>query len=223
MQQYIDPSYKPHIQLEEQATEYLLNRDFLVFTGGTYHQSMPDKIVKILQNRYSLTALYLRSRADRIAIHKIKQIEFEFECKTHSNSEFEDIVLEALPIVHYILKSRLGVRCLYIYHNPFIEQHCGFWINNIPTIWKIYIPSRWTGERRTDFNKIFNEFFPNIYIKESKTAGSNDQFIIIQKNVARQLPTWQSLIDNTIEKNELINKDCFLSHHKIQNKQLLLF
>ena len=131
--------YKPHKNLEDDVTDYLLDKGFIVHQS-TYHEVMPRVLARILSLRFSLTALYLRGRADRIAIHRELPIEFEWEAKTHARKDKRDLTIEALPLVHHMAKSRLGVDCLYAARVH--GKDVGFWVSNLPEIKCVFLPLR---------------------------------------------------------------------------------
>ena len=196
----INPDYEPHATLEQTVTDFLIARNFSVFSRGTYHEAMPPELVNILQHRNTPTALYLRGRADRIAVHRARQIEFEFECKTHASQKYHDMTIEALPLAHHIAKARLDVKCLYCYRDPYRQIDFGFWTDEVPTVDRIYVPNRWQGIMLQFFDRILPDCFPGVRIfhPNQPMGGSGDPFLIVKEDMLNQLPTWMQLIDNIL-------------------------
>lgn len=189
--------YEPHAILESGAAKYLQDLGFYIHES-TYHSIMPQILKDILTRRFSFTSLYIRGRADRLAIHSNLPIEFEWEAKTHNNIKYNDLTLEALPLIHHISKSKLGVECLYIarVHN----HEFGFWIDKMPPIRNIFLPPRSIYDPIRDKLKIiFKDYFPNKEIYEWRTGGTNDPFIIIDSEEINKLPDWRELVISRID------------------------
>ena len=123
----IKPDYKPHSDLQDRVSTYLISRGFVV-DDAPYHEKMTREVSDRLKQQRNPTALYLRGRADRVAVHKILDLSFEWECKTHSSRKYSDICIEAMPFFHHRSRYEMsGVKCLYIYENPFNGESYGFW------------------------------------------------------------------------------------------------
>lgn len=197
--QIITPDYRPHAQLEKDVTSYLESSGFIV-DSAPYHEKMKPQIIKTLQNIYTPTALYLRGRADRIAIKKYPPSVFEWEAKTHQSRKYGDWCIESLPLcTHKIIYDLLGIRCLYVYRDPFRGYDSGFWIKNIPTVRELKMPPRWNSNNslKMYFLKVFKKIFPNTNISDMSyaPAGSGDPFVIIDESIVKKLPHWKNLID----------------------------
>lgn len=195
----ITPGYEPHAQLEERIESYLKGQGFFV-DSLTYHDRLPEEVVRILQYRNTPTALYLRGKADRIAIHPKYEIEFEWETKTHENSKYRDLTIECLPLVFHILRSPLGVRCLYACAIPHISKEFGFWIHEFPPVREIHIPSRWELDTREWFKAIFRVHFPTVFIRDVRwnRRFSGDPYLIIDKSELTNCSHWHELIDGLL-------------------------
>jgi hypothetical protein len=192
--------HKPHNSLETDVNEFLKSNNFIT-CSATYHDVMPTDAVKILQYRFDMTSLYIRGRADRIAIHKTIPITFEWECKTHINQKYKDLTIELLPLAHHISKVELGVDCLYIFRTDIAEG--GFWANDLPEIRQIWMPPRKEYEKLRDlFKRIIENIYKTKKITESVVSGSGDPFLIIDKSVIVNLPDWRKLITDRINKDQ---------------------
>lgn len=184
----------PHQTLEADVDAYLRDAGFLTF-AAPYHATMPHEIQERLAFNYSYTSLYLRARADRIAIHESSPLVFEWEVKTHDNSRFPNLCIELLPFMHHVQKASLGVRCLYVFRIPYTGQEGGFWVNKRPAMRDAWITSRVTKWRAGLVDRV-RCMFPeaSVYEKDPR-GGSKDPFLIIdQSEVARQ-KHWSILID----------------------------
>ena len=80
-----------HGRLEDDVAAFLREQGFLL-ASATYHD-VAKEVAAILRWRTSPTATYLRHRADRIAVHPTMPVEFEWECKTHTNPRLHDSAL----------------------------------------------------------------------------------------------------------------------------------
>lgn len=199
-QQRISPDYEPHITLEKRVADYLKAHQFTT-DSATYHTAYQLGTQALLMRNYTATALYIRSKADRIAIHQYKAIVFEWDVKTHENQNRQNWALEVMPLVSHLATVPLGVRCLFVYHNPFTRFECGFWTDAMPPIMRIHLPPRWKGEIRTRYAALIERYFPNVPINEEFVGGSGDPFVLFGWSVVRQLPHWQTLIDAELTKD----------------------
>lgn len=206
MSERIVPSIPGHEELTADVWEFLRENGFLCYSAA-YHDVAPPQIQEILKLRNSPTGLYIRTRADRLAIHKTVPIEFEWEAKTHVSRARNDMCLEALPLLHHKRKADLGVECLYVYRNtnPGHESECGFWVSNIPEIRCIMIPDRWSKKRAGWFQSIFASYFPDAeVISGISAAGSGDPFVVVGEETTHTLVHWRNLIKEITLKQESV-------------------
>lgn len=190
----ITPENQAHEKLEQDAKDFLSELGFLT-DEATYHTVMNLEVKDRLSRIYTPTSLYLRGRADRIAVHKSLPLVFEWEAKTHESRNLHDMLLEALPLCHHLIKAQLDVECLYVYRNPHKNHEAGFWIKDIPTVRIIMIPSRWSGDQISWFTGQFKRFFPETDIRSTgSNAGSGDPFLIIDESTVTRLPHWKDCI-----------------------------
>ncbi len=187
-----------HQTLEDEVTEYLEEIGFKTI-AAPYHDTMPPAIVELLRKRWTLTDLYLRARADRIAIHRTRAITFEFECKTHLTPRYKDLALELLPLVHHFDKARRGVKCLYCYRNPFTNEDVGFWIQNMPPPRVVMLPPRecWI-DKHADLERWANELWSGVPVKRTSVFGSGDPFIVIDSSNLLSMVSWRELVKETL-------------------------
>jgi len=191
---YITPENQAHKKLEQDAKDFLSELGFLT-DEATYHTVMNPEVKDRLSRIYTPTSLYLRGRADRIAVHKSLPLVFEWEAKTHESRSRHDMLLEALPVCHHLIKAQLGVECLYVYRNPHKNHEAGFWVKDIPAARIIMIPSRWNADQISWFKGQFKRFFPEIEIRSvGRTAGTDDPFLIINESIVMRLPHWKDCI-----------------------------
>lgn len=196
----VSPDNRHHAQLEADVTEFLHSLGFLT-ASATYHDVMEPELVRVLQTRESATALSLRTRADRVAIHVDVPAEFEYECKTHLSRRYHDMTVEAYPLALHVIKARYGVRCLYAYRNPIQRHQYGFWVHDLPEIREIMIPGRWSKEQTAWFETVFADAFPGTKLRAlgRRTAGSGDPFAVIDKEVLPRLPDWRDLVYDFVD------------------------
>lgn len=171
-----------HEVFENQMIAALIKRGYIV-SSATYHETLPAQAVEILQRIYTPAALYLRTRADRIAIRR--DLVFEFEVKTHENKRYSDMTIEALPLLHHMMKLNLGVDCLYMYHNPFERLYRGFWVSGMPPIRDFRIPENTRyDDAAVEATKMHGGLLfsaKNIITSPVRGDGSADPYIIIDK------------------------------------------
>ncbi len=193
------PDYEPHKTLENDVADYLKQKGFIIHSS-TYHDVMNENLSNLISKRFTPTTLYIRARADQMAFHMTKKIDFEWECKTHANRKYNDIAIEMLPLAHHISKSKLDVKCLYCYRNPFENCNYGFWASNIPEIRQINIPKApQTKDLWNWFEYQANQNFPNVKIYRTEFYnGSGDPYILIDSRQLLKLLDWKILIDNLL-------------------------
>lgn len=185
----ISPDDPSHARAQAAVDRWLEHAGFRL-TSATYHETWPDDMIEIVKGRYSLTALYLRARADRVAIHRQWPVEFEYEIKTFPTDPKMNLAIEALPLLHAVRRAELGVRTLYACLNDAGEE-CGFWCDDVPPVWKTHIPANakpcpdcyvdvlsWFGEP---------ELLPRV-------RGSGDPYVLIRRADALRLPSWRAQV-----------------------------
>ena len=191
---YITPENPAHEKLEQDVRDFLSELGFMT-DESTYHTVMDPKVVDRLSRIYTPTSLYLRGRADRVAVHESLPLVFEWEAKTHASRNLHDMLLETLPLCHHLAKAQLDVECLYIYRNPHKNHEAGFWVKDIPAARIIMIPSRWDADQISWFKGQFKRFFPETDIRfTGSNAGSGDPFLIIDESIVMRLPHWKDCI-----------------------------
>lgn len=190
----VEPSHEPHRNLEGKVNDWLTNHDYLT-SSSTYHEVMPEEVKERLKSIYTPTSLYLRTIADRIAVHQNLPFDFEWECKTHMSEKYHDLTLEALPLAHHILKSKLDVRILYVWSIPSVSLEGGFWVSDMPKIREFHIPDRWGKRTKNWFKNKIGSVFGNVRPKEiPHKKGSGDPYIIIDNSEIRKCRDWKKLI-----------------------------
>lgn len=194
----ITPESVPeHATLENDVTNFLVANGFAT-ASATYHDVMPKEMTRRLQQITQPTALYIRHRADRIAIHNSLDLVFEWEAKTHVSRQYHDMTIEVLPLIHHLAKAALDVRCLYVYRNTYHGHDVGFWVHDLPIIpiRCAMIPGRWRGTWfRGWIMNLVEQWLPGVPVVETRgNAGSGDPFIIIDEQVVSGLLTWESII-----------------------------
>lgn len=202
---------KNHDAFEADALDWLEGQGFLC-DKATYHEKMARQMIELLQSRYSLTSLYVRTRADRIAAHRELPIEFEWEAKTEN--KYPNIAVEMIPLAHHISKSKLGVRCLYICrmtapakqeNGPSPSQalpkksirEFGFWANKniLPLVNAVFVPDRWDGPEYENFRLIARTRFPNAdQMHGFAVNGSGDPYVLINEHNLVDLRDWRTMV-----------------------------
>jgi hypothetical protein len=185
----ITPDYEPHAKLENVAVEFLGQLGYDIFQQ-TYHESFPRKVIELLQRNFSVASLYIRSRADRVAISQIRQ--FEFEIKTHFNPKYNDLTIELFPFLMHRNK-RDFIDCIYICQ---VHKHeFGFWVSDPPAPKRIIVPPIPKNEKVKVFIDEHKRFFGNTPISyDRKMNGSNDPCVIFGHEQIKHLNHWQELL-----------------------------
>jgi len=153
---------------------------------------MPAPLVRALSRNSFPTALYLRTRADRIAVNPLNGQVFEWEAKSR-NSSSRGILVEALPLAFHLVQARLAVRCLYAFRNVHLGTNYGFWCRTLPAIEEIVIPGNRPGNVVAWFTGVFEDAFPGVPILlHPGVKGSGDPYAVIDR--VEGLPDWRELL-----------------------------
>lgn len=189
-----------HTRLLKDIEGFLYSRGYLLPPPLTYHDCFPLPIKEVLSLRDTPTALYLRGRADRLAIHPEHPIEIEYDAKTHKSTQYHDITLELVPLIHKMERAQLGVNSLIALRNPVngTDEDLGFWASDIPPVRAVIIPGRWNGNPiREYFKALAMSFFPDAdLVKGVYVRGTGDPFVIIDEIEKNGLQNWRELIIN---------------------------
>jgi len=178
-----------------------LEREGFVVRDLTYHAHLGEEIVARLKRMRTPTALLVRTRADRIAVHQTEPIVAKIEVKTsgYANGSF---AIEAFPLAVHILEAKMvGAACLYICLQRTIQHEFGFWAGEIGKhIAAIYIPPHWHA-----FTEQFPEWlrcaFPDTPIRwlRNPTQGSNTPYALIAPPVVRSMAHWQTVLHEWLD------------------------
>jgi len=191
--------YAPHATFEIEIAGHLSACGFLL-GEATYHEVMPDAVRQRLVAIYDPTSLYVRGRADRVAVHGTHPVVFEWEAKTHSSRRGHDCMVELLPMLHHLSRAALGVRCLYAYRDAEIGVDGGFWIHDLPPVRAVYLTPRFDAELRALALPQIKRYMPSAQVCEiNRTLGSGDPFMVIDESVARTLTDWRQLVDDELD------------------------
>lgn len=187
-----------HQSLENDVCAHLQGLGFWC-GSSTYHDGKwPDDVKRRLSLIDTPTALYVRTRADRVAIHHELPIVFEWECKTRdprTKTAKRNMAVEAYPLAQHVMKAKLGVRILYCYRDSVGDIEVGFWCDFIPRIGCILIPPREQG-----VSGYLSSVFVNVPVIDIfRTSGSNDAFALIEEESLRMLPHWTEAISRVVE------------------------
>lgn len=197
MQTAITPGYQQHEAIQDEVVRYLENAGFYV-VSQTYHDAMPKYVSRLLQYRYSPAALFVRSRADRMAIHKSRDVMFEFEAKSHFNDDFMNLTCEAMPFLDHVLKWRNnGIDCLYAFTVK--GRGGGFWVSNHPAVRDVRIPSntRYTPAAINMLERKVNTLLPGVKVLRPRSVnGSGDPFLVIGEREVMSAQTWVDAINS---------------------------
>jgi len=194
----ITPNTVPeHGRLEHDVMAFLSEHGFL-FGSATYHDVMDPLLVNRLQSVLTPTTLRLRTRADRVAVHRRHGLAFEWEAKTHAGSKYHNMALEVYPLCAHLAESDMDVRCLYVYRDQDRGYDVGFWVHNpldIP-VRAVKVPTRWQNHWFAAWivAKV-QEWWPEVPIDPINwRSGSGDPFILIDESVVREMSDWRDLI-----------------------------
>lgn len=200
----IAPDWRPHSQLEKEVGDFLVQLGF-EHRSMTYHSVLDREMQDLLGRNNDPTSQCVRTRADRIAVHKeIPECSFLWECKTDTGRR-KNMAIEAVPLGHHAIARYLGVKSLYAYRGHGVD--CGFWNDQLPPIDGILVPPgneslhRALEFLRTFINKQRTQRMPLDHLQHiPRRGGSGDPFVLILESDWRTLPDWRTLIAEYVEK-----------------------
>lgn len=188
------PNDPRHRKLIEDVTNHLNSHGFCVSTQ-TYHDGRIEQRAKQkLSLTFSPTALHIRGAADNLAIHPDDGMALRFEAKTSALTG-GGLGIEALPLADHMLHGKRGVLCLYCCATKTSEF--GFWAHDLPPVSNLYLPKQFEAKLTAWYESVLPPLFPQTpVVPNIRTMGSNDPYVVIEKEVLRHLPNWRELIDH---------------------------
>ena len=184
-----------HDSFESRVYAELEQRGFVVH-DLTYHTHLERETVDRLKRIRTPTALLVRTRADRIAMHQTMPLVAKIEVKTsgYANGSF---ALDAFQLATHIIEAHtLGAQCLYICFQRTVNYEFGFWASEIrDRIAGIYVPPYWHGFVR-EFPDWLLSAFPDAPVRwlTYETQGSNTPYVLMSPSTVRSLGHWQTLL-----------------------------
>jgi hypothetical protein len=165
-----------------------------------YYKHMSSDIQSVLKSSNEITSQYIRTRADRVAIHREKGVSFQVEFKTHNSRRTNNMMIQALPLAVHLWNSQIGVKCLYVYGDPVSGLQKGFWADqkNRPPVKKL----RFT--RRRDLPKkemygIFEKAYPELKQYYTDEESTGQPYVIVDYEEVRKLKDWSILVSELFE------------------------
>lgn len=172
----VNPNDRHHAKLEKDVVDHAQAHGWCV-GSATYHEAMPEPVKVALSRCWDPAALYVRGRADRVAVKDQRCI--LFEAKTNSGRHVR-AAIEAGPLCHY---HRLGIACLYVYRDVKDGYESAFWTTNMPEPDAILIPAAWSWPMRQYFRKQLRSTWPDQDVSLiPPTNGSNDPFVCFSRD-----------------------------------------
>lgn len=175
--------------------------------SSTYHDHWGSKAVDAIRAHFDPTSLYVRFRADNVAVHVNPSVgSIQWDTKTNQSSLFGNMALELIPLIlHKIMSDNFAVPCLYCYRDSYRNLEAGFWTNSIPPLMRIEIPTyRWHSVMVNWFKEMCQAHFPTTRVALSdKTSGSGTPFVLVSEYEVRKLCHWKLLVEQLIAPKEL--------------------
>lgn len=180
------PEAVAHDQLEGELVPILAAAGYSTITN-TYHNVLTPEEVDQLRRVYTPTALLVRTRADRLALHPGKKDCFFLEVK--SPPATKKLHLEALPVLSHVHEHLMfGAECMYVYRGPMSGGRIvGEYIEDLlPQVTTLTLTPR-----AKNLPNCFDNLPPHISIvRREKVFGSGDPFFSIP---AEYVGRWKPL------------------------------
>lgn len=175
---------------------------------ATYHEVMSEEVRDRLASIYEPTSLYIRGRADRIAVHKHQPLVCQWEAKTHDTRGRHDMLIELLPFLHHLNASELGVKVIYAYQDRHIGIAGGFWVAEHPPVRQIFLTDRMPDSLLGPVNSMLATYMSRVPVRRNyrPTFGSGDPFFIVDEKDVRAMRHWAELVDEFAAGNSVTTK-----------------
>jgi hypothetical protein len=157
---------------------------------------MPEPLRSALSRCWDPAALYVRARADRVAIREQQCVLFDPKTNSGSHSRAS---LEALPIINYL---RLGIPCLFVYRDMKDRFETAFWTTTLPEVDAIFLPPQRTKELQNYYRVQLRQAWPDTDLVEHlpTNGGSNDPYVVIRREAFMACGVdWQQVFASTAD------------------------
>jgi hypothetical protein len=166
----------------------------------TYHEALQGRPLDALRKCESITAHYIRTRADRFAVHPVSGECFQYDAKTCQKFNPGDILLEALPVALHATHSKWGIECLYCYQDRPRDAEYGFWVNEDLTqiVSRVFFPRKRWGDRMHVMRSMelsMSPVFPNAEFRLCNNGKSGDPFCVIDASHLSTMPHWRDILN----------------------------
>jgi hypothetical protein len=167
----------------------------------TYHNNLDEESITLLKNIRTPTALLVRTRADRLIIHRTAPVVLKVEVKTSGLSD-GGFAIEAFPLAGHVIEAKyMNAQCLYICYQTQTQHEFGFWVSQIvPHITRVFVPPTWYKFARENQQWLYNAFpRVNLSFRERETLGSNTPYVIIPEEAVKAFPDWRTHISDVLK------------------------
>ena len=199
----VHPNDPGHAALLADVQCYLDELGFML-ESCAYHDVMSKAAVDRLKTIDNLNSQIVRTRSDRIAIHRTLPLVFWIEAKTSAGQNFG---IEAVPLATHICHAKPPASALTLYVCRHLRDDGridrGFWCDQLPPLKVLFVPPRGLGYEGYIRNYID---VPNSDVVRSlRTNGSDDPFVLIERTEFTNLRPWPELIRELVDNIEAIN------------------
>jgi len=172
--------------------------------GISYSACYADRLTgdakRILANRHTVQATYIRTRSDRLCFFSDRSVLFEYDAKT--NERGEDFFVECIPVMHHLIAYHyFGIKTVYGFRWPTLA------VDDIGVVLDSEFRNQVDGVfvyGREDLASVtafvmqhYKAWFPKADLfRVSRRIGSGDPSIRIRRDVVRDNPHWKSVIDS---------------------------
>jgi hypothetical protein len=185
-----------HKSLESDIKDYVQSIGGRVVKAG-YHDVMPKDITETLQFMDDETSMYVRCRKDLVAVLPDSPailLDAKTRPQPHDNGA-KDLLIEARPLAHAIILSRIGVNTVFCCRMTDIEF--GFIANDQigSQIRDVSFPQfRHNQDGVNTLQALLAPIYPNADFGLCGGGGSGDPFCIIGRPIIKLAPHWKDII-----------------------------
>jgi hypothetical protein len=202
----ITPDHEPHEKLLRDVQAWLHERGF-AFSSLAYHDVLKDAqpaLADRIARMWDATAIVMRHRPDRIAVHGQLPLAFWWEGKTKGKfaPSSEAIYVDLCTLIATYHRDP-DLRTLFVHRNQHSGLEVGFWASDVPDLGARVKISRakWgdstiAGWYARQARYIFGK---NVSIGDHTGGGSGDPFVVIPHGQVVGLRHWTTLVEEAMQ------------------------
>lgn len=198
-----------HDKFQDEGVKYLKSIGYTV-GDPTYHNYFNHEDKKRLQIKKDITSIYIRAAADSYIVSEnftalLDWKTQEYKRKVDQGMRIPNMTIEAMQYAFHYHLSRLGIKILYAFWDPFYNVEKGYIVNKDKpfevikclVIWPPYSfnnPEVKKMQEQTLINVFGYKIKENFYPKPSGSNVSKDPYFLILSEKLEKLRNWRDIV-----------------------------